>query len=167
MQIHFLSCKNGSPVFSVRMFKREFCSNSSFGCGLFHLNGADLYFNTKHIKLLVLNFAHHLPIVANNSQSSDYGLCHNNYTAEVQQVIFVQTKLLRKTVILKMIKIYLECTWIVSTIAWYSCSECMIIMKLPTNPAYRAMPNFHLWLLMHPGLSPTTLICVVCDQNGD
>ena len=52
--------------------------------------------------LLVLNFAHHLPIVANNSQSSDYGLCHN-YTAEVQQVIFVQTKLLWKAVILKMI----------------------------------------------------------------
>ena len=170
-KIHFLSRENGSPVFSVRMFEREFCSNSSFACGLFHLNGADLYFNTKHINffkgnLLVLNFAHHLPIVANNSQSSDYGLCHN-YTAEVQQVISVQTKLSWKTVILKMIKIYLECTWIVSTTAWYSCSECMIIMKLPTNPAYRAMPNFHLWLLMHPGLSPTTLICVVCDQNGD
>ena len=110
MQIQFLSCENGSPVFSVRMLEREFCSNSSFACGLFHLNGADLYFNTKHIKLLVLNFAPHLPIVANNSQSSDYGLCHNNYTAEVQQVIFVQRKLLRKTVILKMIKIYLECT---------------------------------------------------------
>ena len=101
MQIQFLSCESGSPVFSVRMFEREFCSNSSFACGLFHLNGADLYFNAnKHINffkwnLLVLNFAHHLPIVANNSQSSDYGLCHNNnyYTAEVQQVIFVQTKL--------------------------------------------------------------------------
>ena len=171
MQIQFLSCENGSPVFSVRMFKREFCSNSSFACGLFHLNGAGLYFNTKHSNffkwnLLVLNFAHHLPIVASNSQSSDYGLYHN-YTAEVQQVIFVQTKLLWKTVMLKMIKIYLECTWIVSTTAWYSCSECMIIMKLPTNPAYRAMPSFHLWLLMHPGLSPATLICVVCDQNGD
>lgn len=35
-------------------------------------------------------------IVANNSQSSDYGLCHN-YTTAVQQVIFVQTKLLWKT----------------------------------------------------------------------
>ena len=85
-------------LFSLRMFEREFCSNSSFACGLFHLNGAGLYFNTKHINffkwnLLVLIFAHHWPIVANNSQSSDYGLCHN-YTAEVQQVIFVQTKLL-------------------------------------------------------------------------
>ena len=44
--------------------------------------------------LPVLNFVHHLPIAANNSRSSDhdYGLYHN--TAEVQQVIFVQTKLL-------------------------------------------------------------------------
>ena len=79
----FLSCENGSPVFSVRMFLREFCSNSSFACGLFYLNRADLYLNTKHItffkwNLLVLNFAHHWPIVANNSQSSDYCLCHNN-----------------------------------------------------------------------------------------
>ena len=85
-------------LFSLRIFEREFRSSSSFACGLFHLNGAGLYFNTKHINffkwnLLVLNFAHHWPIVANNSQSSDYGLCHN-YTAEVQQVIFVQTKLL-------------------------------------------------------------------------
>ena len=101
MQIQFLSCENGSPVFSVRMFEREFCSNSSFACGLLHLNGAGLYFNTKHINffkwnLLVLNFAHHLPIILLqilNSQSSDYGLCHN-YTTAVQQVIFVQTKLL-------------------------------------------------------------------------
>ena len=107
--------------------------------------------------LLVLNFAHHFPIFANNSQSSDYGLCHN-HTAEIQQVIFVQTKLLWKTVILKMIKIYLECTWIVSTATWYSCSECMILIRLPANPAYKAMPNFHLWLLMHSGLSPTTFV---------
>ena len=69
-------------LFSLKMFEREFCSNSSFACGLFHLNGADLYFNAKHIdffkwNLVVRNFAHHLPIVANNSQSSDYGLCHN------------------------------------------------------------------------------------------
>ena len=38
--------------------------------------------------LPVLNFVHYLPIAANNSRSSDYGLRHN-YMAEVQQVIFV------------------------------------------------------------------------------
>ena len=48
-KIHFLSCGNGSPVFSVIMFEREFYSNSSVACGLFQLNGADLYFNAKHI----------------------------------------------------------------------------------------------------------------------
>ena len=48
-KIHFLSHENGSPPFSVRMFEREFCSNSSFAFGLFYLNGADLYFNAKHI----------------------------------------------------------------------------------------------------------------------
>ena len=117
--------------------------------------------------LLVLNFAHHLPIILLQITASHLTMAYVTIIQLQSNKWSLSRLSYYERLKMKMIKIYLECTWIVSTTAWYSCSECMIIMKLPTNPAYRAMPNFHLWLLMHPGLSPTTLICVVCDQNGD